>query len=38
MTGDMLQHMKTLLGGYRITQALHVAAKLDIPDMLGDQP
>lgn len=30
--------MRTLVGGYRITQALHVAVKLEVADKLGDQP
>lgn len=33
-----MQHMKTLLGMYLITQALHVAVKLEVPNKLGDQP
>ena len=32
------QLMSTLLGGYRVTQMVHVAAKLGIADQLKDGP
>lgn len=38
MSEAIMKHMTALVGGYRITQALHVAAKLEVADKLGDQP
>lgn len=35
---DPEQRMSRLLGGYRITQMLHVAARLGLPDLLADGP